>query len=475
MRINAVISGVVLSGMLHAGVLAWFSTAGLQASTNHAGLDAWDEAIVPLAIVLPEPPEVIPPEPVVPPVEPEVKPPPPVFPEGPRLGIDDSPIESDNWQGFKEETAHTGPLASTDQSALALAPGAGGRPSVGSKGAVEAAAIPAPPVPMELPKPEAKSEPVTEEAVVPEVAKPEPAREPTEAVEKEPQETEIVEAPKPVEGPVDPVVEEVVETPATGKEPSVAPIENPEGDMAEGTKPVEEPSPVSEVPAGEVEKEALPEQVEKVEEGETEAPVEKRGEDEIAEEEVLPQRVEAMPPPPTPAPVIPVIPEVKVAETVADSLAPNPQRASAPSPESAASVGGDGAGEASDRESDASSRVPDFSVKPGKVMAGVGIQVKTVRPRWSTTTRLTVSPKNPVIEVMFGSDGRVAKARFLKGRKTGYKEVDGPLLDSVYRWTATGKKLEEATGPDGTVSFVIKMILTNEPESDLLPQVDSGE
>jgi len=123
--------------------------------------------------------------------------------------------------------------------------------------------------------------------------------------------------------------------------------------------------------------------------------------------------------------------------------------------------GGDAPAEASDRESDPSSREPDFSVRPGKVMAGEGIQVKTVRPRWSTTTRLTVTPRNPVLEIMFARDGKVKKARFMNGKTTGHKDVDGPLLDSVYRWTATGKKLEEATtNADGTVSFVIRMILT---------------
>ena len=113
-------------------------------------------------------------------------------------------------------------------------------------------------------------------------------------------------------------------------------------------------------------------------------------------------------------------------------------------------------------------------MRPGRVMAGEGIQVKTVRPRWSTTTRLTVTPRNPVMEIVFTREGKVSKARFLKGKTTGYKEVDGPLLDSVYRWTATGKKLEEATGPDGSVSFVIKMILANEAESDMLPKTDNG-
>jgi len=149
-------------------------------------------------------------------------------------------------------------------------------------------------------------------------------------------------------------------------------------------------------------------------------------------------------------------------------------------PNSTPATGGDAPAEESDRESDASSREPDYSVRPGKVLAGEGIQVKTVRPRWSTTTRLTTTPRNPVIEVLFERSGKVKKARFLNGKTTGHKEVDGPLLDSVYRWTATGAKLAEATaGADGTVSFIIRMILStsgdNGAEGLPMPKADTDE
>ena len=41
--------------------------------------------------------------------------------------------------------------------------------------------------------------------------------------------------------------------------------------------------------------------------------------------------------------------------------------------------------------------------------------------------------------------GRVIQAKLIQ--RTGYPEVDTPIRTSLYRWTATGKKLAEIDGP----------------------------
>jgi hypothetical protein len=97
--------------------------------------------------------------------------------------------------------------------------------------------------------------------------------------------------------------------------------------------------------------------------------------------------------------------------------------------------------EVSESDSSPTSRIPAIDVKLGRPAAGQGLEVITVRPRFSVTTTLTTDPQRSSIDVVFGRDGSVLKAAFLDGETTGYKEVDGPLLDAVYRWRAKGKAL----------------------------------
>ncbi|MEZ6242312.1 MAG: hypothetical protein R3B57_04645 [Phycisphaerales bacterium] len=115
--------------------------------------------------------------------------------------------------------------------------------------------------------------------------------------------------------------------------------------------------------------------------------------------------------------------------------------------EGAPAGGDDQPGQPSDRESVATALREAMNLSDwGKPLAREGLEIKTVRPRWSVTTRLSRSPRNPVVVIQFGRDGVVRTARFLREGKfeysTGFDDVDGPLLDAVYRWKAEGKALE---------------------------------
>lgn len=114
-----------------------------------------------------------------------------------------------------------------------------------------------------------------------------------------------------------------------------------------------------------------------------------------------------------------------------------------------------------DRQSDATSREQPLEVKPGRPLAGRGLDIRTVRPTWPITVTLLAIPRNPLVEITFGRTGRVLRASYVFGQDTGYSDVDGPLLDAVYRWTATGKALAELPpdDPDAGVTLRIRILI----------------
>jgi hypothetical protein len=133
-----------------------------------------------------------------------------------------------------------------------------------------------------------------------------------------------------------------------------------------------------------------------------------------------------------------------------------------PSPPAAPPPGKRGlAGDLSDRESIATALKQAVTVRPGRPLAAQGLKIKTVQPEWELTTRLTTSPRNPVMRIRFGRDGKVKNAGFLRGYSTGYKSVDEPLRDAIYRWTAEGKALQElaADDPEAAITITVRIIL----------------
>lgn len=120
----------------------------------------------------------------------------------------------------------------------------------------------------------------------------------------------------------------------------------------------------------------------------------------------------------------------------------------------------------SDRESIAAALKNAPVVKPGQVVAAKGMEIRTRRPQWTNTTELTRSPRNPTVEITFGRDGKVRKAEFVAVGShiysTGFDDVDEPLLDAIYLWTAKGKPLDAlpADKPDATVTVLITIVLS---------------
>ncbi len=126
---------------------------------------------------------------------------------------------------------------------------------------------------------------------------------------------------------------------------------------------------------------------------------------------------------------------------------PTPQAKPSEQPSPPAPTPGVEASIESTKESPATSTKPPVEVSPGQPVAAEGLDIETVRPRWTLVTRMTALPRNPVVRVTFAKEGKVARAEFLPGKNTGYADVDGPLLDAIYRWRATGKALDDL--PEG--------------------------
>ena len=116
---------------------------------------------------------------------------------------------------------------------------------------------------------------------------------------------------------------------------------------------------------------------------------------------------------------------------------------------------------ASEKESDATSRQRIAEWEPGKPPAVEGLDITTVRPRWTVTTRMMSVPRNPVVRIEFRKNGTVARAAFLERQDTGYADVDGPLLDAIYAWTAKGRALEAlaADDPQAVVPITMRIVL----------------
>jgi hypothetical protein len=132
--------------------------------------------------------------------------------------------------------------------------------------------------------------------------------------------------------------------------------------------------------------------------------------------------------------------------------------------ETAVGTGGT-AGIVSDKEAIATSIREAPVVRPGRVLAAKGLEISTRRPRFGVATRMTRAPKNPVVEITFGPDGRVKRATFVTDGSavynTGSDEVDQPLLNAVYSWTAKGKSISELDPNDSEagVTIMITIIL----------------
>jgi len=110
----------------------------------------------------------------------------------------------------------------------------------------------------------------------------------------------------------------------------------------------------------------------------------------------------------------------------------------------------------SDRESSPTTLQPDrHEIKPGRVITSDGIEIRTVQPRFSMVTRVSTLPNNPVARLVFDPrDGSVIDVKLIQS--SGYPNVDGPVLASLYKWRAVGKRLADYDKPfDLTIQVVL--------------------
>ncbi len=330
--------------------------------------------------------------------------PPPAPKQDPlKLGIAESSQQTTNVMGFDDPTEHMARESSVDQPALELDPGGGGGELSNSPEAAMAEKLPlppeAPPLPDQRPEDLAMVGPPT------------------------PPDRALTASPR-GDSPVD----------------REAATEVPEGDanapmlLGDGP-PVGEAAPRPEVHAAEA---GVP--IEQPSDGSDPATV--SGQPEVG--------------PPLP----PQLQRGAPTETLeAATPVPAPEAAPAASPRSA-SLGSPGpVALKSDSEADPASKQKPLEIVLGRPAAGEGLRIITKRPKrnlFSTFTRVTAMPDNPVIEVQFDRSGRVFGATVTKS--SGFPDVDGPLLASVYSWMAEGKRLAEL-GRDEVVTVVVTILL----------------
>jgi hypothetical protein len=144
---------------------------------------------------------------------------------------------------------------------------------------------------------------------------------------------------------------------------------------------------------------------------------------------------------------------------------PSEPKPPAPEPKPAPQEGpGSGEGEPgnsttpADRESDATSviEVPRELWNRGRPLAAQGVELQTRRPMLDTLTQLNARFGNPLVEINFARNGRPTSAKILES--SGDIRLDEPILDSLYRWRAKGKKLQELEG-DATFDVKLRILL----------------
>jgi len=489
---------------VHAGI-------GTLAAWYGAGIGAQVAPSERLVVYLPPPeqPEPVPPQPELPqpPPPPEARPeepPPPVVsaPQPPRvvLGIDESKAQSRNWQGFAEATEHQARKSEVEQPEIAPDPGApaadqgpqappapaaqqpGPQPTPGQTSDTQTTS-PRPPSPQASPRdvpaadspalgpqPEtgqqpgpprsAPASPKPQEQPAPPIESPKP--DPASLPPPPKGEPDVPDAPtpepvKPEPRKPEPAKLEPARLEPTKPEPSVSGAQLP----AEGMV-VEVPAPA--LPAARAGK--------PVRENERPREPAAAAADELPRERTLPE-------PAPPQPTTPVSPAEFVGPPLPPSGSPSPGQdaqtaaplsppADRPAPASPPTAGGgapapaSGSRPALKSESDASASalVEPIAVQPGKVIAAHGLRIRTVRPRFSTTTLITASPRDATVRLTFRKNGTVRKVEFLPGGNTGFPDVDRPLVDALYSWTAKGLELDKLPpSPEASLALEFKILM----------------
>lgn len=434
-------TGVVLSVVLHASIAFVASTvpfdgdsgsARARAGTLNGSAMSFDLSDPKLLTPAPTTPEeqrvltamLLPPEPAPKQLTPEE------IEQKLVLGIDESNQKTPNWMGFKDPTPHSAPISSVEQPQLDPNPGTPGAPApvgVSQSGPV------APTVQNTTP---------AEELVIPSPAEPRPAREGVKGPEsaKPLGETPREGAPdgaeqpgnlKPRDGDADGTGDKRTR-PLRG----VPDLSHPDPNLP---GPAPQDLPLAKAPElDSTSPEALvPETPRKIEPTKESAPT----------SEILAH----------PEPMGPPAPGTPNTTSAASATAPMP--AGGPSVSSAPGSTGDRPGEKSPKEADAASTTPTIEIRPGRPAAAQGLDITTKRPNFTRLTRVTAYPQNPLLKVTFNRNGIVS--RVVLAESSGISDVDGPVINAVYQWTAKGKILAEisAADPTGGITVSVRILL----------------
>lgn len=131
--------------------------------------------------------------------------------------------------------------------------------------------------------------------------------------------------------------------------------------------------------------------------------------------------------------------ELSEPDIAAQPTPPQPERVTIAEPRPASaepSVSDPTVAPKTDSESPAVSRIKGLAIQPGSVHSVQGVKITTVAPRFSLVARHTTTPHDPIVRVTFDSNGKAIRADVI--RSSGYDNIDSPILNSLYQWTAEG-------------------------------------
>ncbi|MBM4110446.1 MAG: hypothetical protein FJ254_03685 [Phycisphaerae bacterium] len=116
-------------------------------------------------------------------------------------------------------------------------------------------------------------------------------------------------------------------------------------------------------------------------------------------------------------------------------------------------------GAKSDKQSAATSviDVPASLWKNGKPLAREGLNIKTRRVELTTLTLVSGNYRNPQCDIYFDHNGKPVQVKVVES--SGMRDaVDEPVVDTLYRWRASGKQIEQLQ-PGQLARFRVRIYL----------------
>jgi hypothetical protein len=116
-------------------------------------------------------------------------------------------------------------------------------------------------------------------------------------------------------------------------------------------------------------------------------------------------------------------------------------------------------GAKSDKQSAATSviDVPASLWKNGKPLAREGLNIKTRRVELTTLTQVSGNYRNPQCDIYFDHTGKPVQVKIVES--SGLKDaVDEPVVDTLYRWRASGKQISQLE-PGQLARFRVRIYL----------------